>query len=431
MLLLERDGNECYNAAVLVGQKGLIGKYRKNHLPFLGIDRFIDTGKESFQVYETPIGNIGIHICYDCNFPESARIMALLGADIIALPTNWPQGRERIVNYVVNARAYENRVHFVAANRVGSERGTRFMGRSKMVSASGDTLAEASNDYLQRNVTFGSPNNSVIHFKDVILDAHEFFVLKLLVLHPASEDVCIEPVGHISGMQRIIVREPFKDIGRPGFWTRTFTGAWGVQVVRLIAYTLLTILIILLIVIPSALIGEKVQEIKRRRHVRNFKATTKLDLKEDDEFVFGRYVNTGLQELFVLQNLCKSRKSLLNAYRRYERMQKRLTERKDVPDEVRLAFRYDFYPGRVRYLGPYIEAGFIHVEDGKPTVDEHMSMTVEHFIRFLRNSQIIKDDTEADMTERYRLPAEVLEVVDEEEVDAEPSTEGDGLKPAP
>ena len=292
-------------------------------------------------------------------------------------------------------------------------------------------LAEASNDYLQRNVTFGSPNNSVIHFKDVILDAHEFFVLKLLVLHPASEDVCIEPVGHISGMQRIIVREPFKDIGRPGFWTRTFTGAWGVQVVRLIAYTLLTILIILLIVIPSALIGEKVQEIKRRRHVRNFKATTKLDLKEDDEFVFGRYVNTGLQELFVLQNLCKSRKSLLNAYRRYERMQKRLTERKDVPDEVRLAFRYDFYPGRVRYLGPYIEAGFIHVEDGKPTVDEHMSMTVEHFIRFLRNSQIIKDDTEADMTERYRLPAEVLEVVDEEEVDAEPSTEGDGLKPAP
>ena len=141
--LLERDGDRCFNAAVLVGPGGLVGKYRKNHLPFLGIDRFIDAGDEPFQVYNTPIGNIGIHICYDCNFPESARVMTLMGADILALPTNWPEGRGKVVKYVIHTRAYENKVHLVAVDRVGSERGARFIGCSTIIDAWGDTLAQA------------------------------------------------------------------------------------------------------------------------------------------------------------------------------------------------------------------------------------------------------------------------------------------------
>ncbi len=144
--LLEIDGDRCFNAAVLLGPQGLIGKYRKNHLPFLGIDRFIDPGDKPFQIYNTPIGNIGMHICYDCNFPESARVMALLGADILALPTNWPEGRGKVAKYVINTRAYENRVHLVAVDRVGVERGTRFIGLSKIVDAWGDTLAQGSAD---------------------------------------------------------------------------------------------------------------------------------------------------------------------------------------------------------------------------------------------------------------------------------------------
>jgi predicted amidohydrolase len=144
--LLEKDGNRCYNAAVLIGPQGLVGKYRKNHLPYLGIDRFIDAGDEPFQVHQTPIGNIGVHICFDCNFPESARIMTLRGADILVLPTNWPEGRDKVPGFLVPARAYENRVHFVAVDRVGNERGAAFIGRSKIVSAFGDTLAEASGD---------------------------------------------------------------------------------------------------------------------------------------------------------------------------------------------------------------------------------------------------------------------------------------------
>jgi len=172
--LLEIDTDRCYNAAVLVGPQGLVGKYRKNHLPFLGIDRFIDPGDKPFQVYNTPIGNIGIHICYDCNFPESARIMTLLGADILALPTNWPEGRGKIVQYVINTRAFENKVHLVAVDRVGRERGTRFMGHSKIVDAWGDTLAEAGSD--EEETIYAEVSLAEAREKRTILKPGEFEV---------------------------------------------------------------------------------------------------------------------------------------------------------------------------------------------------------------------------------------------------------------
>lgn len=146
MGMLERDREKCYNVAVLVGPEGLIGKYRKSHLPHLGIDRFLDRGDKPFPVYQTGAGNIGLFICYDCNFPESARVMALQGAEILVLPTNWPEGRGKVPRYVIITRAFENRVNLVACDRVGSERGVSFIGTSKIISASGDIIAQASTD---------------------------------------------------------------------------------------------------------------------------------------------------------------------------------------------------------------------------------------------------------------------------------------------
>ncbi|MDD5397510.1 MAG: carbon-nitrogen hydrolase family protein [Dehalococcoidia bacterium] len=170
--LLEKDGNRCFNAAVLIGPEGLIGKYRKNHLPFLGVDRFLDRGDRPFEVHKTPIGNFGIHICYDCNFPESARVMALLGADILVLPTNWPQGRGKVAKYVVNTRAYENKVHLVAVNRVGEERGTRFIGTSKIINAWGDTLAQAGVD--EEQILYAEVSLSEARQKHVVFKPGEF-----------------------------------------------------------------------------------------------------------------------------------------------------------------------------------------------------------------------------------------------------------------
>lgn len=143
---IEKDGAAFYNAAMLVGPNGVLGSYRKTHLPFLGVDRFLAPGDRPFDVFDLPFGKIGINICYDASFPEAARALKLLGAELIILPTNWPGGAWRTAEFIINARACENHLHFAAVNRVGVERGWQFIGRSKVVDCMGDTTVEASRE---------------------------------------------------------------------------------------------------------------------------------------------------------------------------------------------------------------------------------------------------------------------------------------------
>lgn len=140
--LLEKDGDDCYNASALVGPDGLIGKYRKLHLPYLGVDRFVRPGTLAPQVHETPLGRIGLSICYDLDFPEYPRVLALMGAQIIVTCTNWPADIEFVPDHVVQTRARENVVNHIAVNRAGVERGVTFIGRSKIVDQTGTTLVE-------------------------------------------------------------------------------------------------------------------------------------------------------------------------------------------------------------------------------------------------------------------------------------------------
>lgn len=144
--MLEADGDRIYNAAALVGAEGVIGSYRKIHLPFLGIDRFTTHGDRPFAVHEAGDLRLGLHICYDGAFPESARAMTLLGAELIVLPTNWPPGSESMAAHGINTRAMENAVYCAAVDRVGAERGFRFIGQSRICDPQGDTLAEAGED---------------------------------------------------------------------------------------------------------------------------------------------------------------------------------------------------------------------------------------------------------------------------------------------
>jgi predicted amidohydrolase len=139
--LLERDGDLLRNAAVLVGPDGLVGSYRKTHLPFLGVDRFVVPGDE-LRVFDTPLGRIGIEICYDLRFPEVTRTLALAGADIVAHPTNFPMPARPQTEIITLARANENRVYLLTANRVGKERWGEFCGRSQIVDPFGTRLAE-------------------------------------------------------------------------------------------------------------------------------------------------------------------------------------------------------------------------------------------------------------------------------------------------
>lgn len=141
--MLEADGERVFNAAVLVGERGVIGSYRKVHLPYLGVDMFTTYGDRPFAVHDAGGIRVGMNICYDAAFPEAARALALLGADLILLPTNWPPGAECVSQHAINSRAMENAVYYAAVNRVGSERGFEFIGGSSICDPSGGTVARS------------------------------------------------------------------------------------------------------------------------------------------------------------------------------------------------------------------------------------------------------------------------------------------------
>lgn len=140
--ITERAGENLFNSAVIVGPSGLIGRYRKMHL--WGDEAlYFAPGDLGFPVFDTPLGRIGCHICYDCWFPESFRLAALQGAEIMCVPTNWvpipgqDPSREAMANIIVMAAAHSNSVFVAAANRVGTERGQPFIGQSLVVSHTG------------------------------------------------------------------------------------------------------------------------------------------------------------------------------------------------------------------------------------------------------------------------------------------------------
>jgi 5-aminopentanamidase len=176
--LLEEDGGKYYNAAAFIGPSGLIGKYRKLHLPYLGIDRFLNHGDLPLQVYDTDIGKIGIGICYDAAFPEYPRALTLMGAEVIVIITNWTEGLDFVPEKEIPTRARENRVYFVVIDRVGEERGVKFLGRSGIYDCSGRIIVEGKPYEEELLYTDINPNLAREKLQTLSPGEFEFDILK-------------------------------------------------------------------------------------------------------------------------------------------------------------------------------------------------------------------------------------------------------------
>lgn len=140
---LDRSTREIYDSAVLISPNGrLIGVYRKVHL-WASEREYFRHGTE-FPVFETKFGKIGIGICYDIEFPEAARSLASAGADLLFFPSAQMTPMEKHVETYAMSRAAENCCFVAFSNRIGTERGTRFFGRSEIVSPQCKVLSKAS-----------------------------------------------------------------------------------------------------------------------------------------------------------------------------------------------------------------------------------------------------------------------------------------------
>jgi predicted amidohydrolase len=137
-----------YNTAVLLGPDGLIGKYRKTHLPTHSVfeeKRYFRLGYEA-PVFETEIGKMGLTVCYDMFFPEISRLLRLKGSKLIICISASPAVRSRFFEVFTAARALENTVFLAYVNLVGVENGLQFWGGSRIIAPDGSILAKAKYD---------------------------------------------------------------------------------------------------------------------------------------------------------------------------------------------------------------------------------------------------------------------------------------------
>ncbi len=179
---LAEDGQTRYNTAAVLDGDRIYGTYRKVHQP-LGEGMSYSAGS-GYGVFDTPIGRVGLQICYDKAFPEAARMMALDGAQIIASLSAWPAARTATAenlqddrwtyrfNLFDMARALDNQVFWIASNQSGTFGSLRYVGNAKVVDPGGNILATTLLDSgmavaeVDLDTTFRTMRAGMFHLRD-------------------------------------------------------------------------------------------------------------------------------------------------------------------------------------------------------------------------------------------------------------------------
>lgn len=177
-----------YNAAVCVSGDGVLGHHRKVHHPLSESASYV--AGDGFRSFDTPVGRLGMMICYDKAFPEAARALALDGAEIIACLSAWPASRTdraprleddrwtRRFDLFDQARALENQVVWVSANQSGTFGTLRFVGRAKIVGPGGEVLASTGTSTglavadVDVEASLGEARRVMCHLRDRRPDAY-------------------------------------------------------------------------------------------------------------------------------------------------------------------------------------------------------------------------------------------------------------------
>ncbi len=178
----ETDGGTRYNAAVCVHDGRVLGRHRKLHQP-LGESASYKAGAD-LAAFDTPVGRLGMLICYDKAFPEAARALAVDGATIVAALSAWPASRTNPspnlrddrwtarFDLFDQTRALENQVVWASSNQAGSFGSLRFVGRAKVCGPGGEVLAETGTGpgmafaTVDPDELLGGARRSMFHLRD-------------------------------------------------------------------------------------------------------------------------------------------------------------------------------------------------------------------------------------------------------------------------
>jgi predicted amidohydrolase len=171
-----RIPGDIYDSALLVGPRGLIGTYRKIHVAAFPHDKglsmercFYSPGRE-LPTFDTEIGKLGIHICFDMHFPEVPRVQALKGADILINVSAGADGFQEYWDHFSYIRAVENASWYLVCSVVGEQRGDRIFGGSRILDPTGTLVAAATHN--EEDILIGDVD--LLVSRNVRTQAHTF-----------------------------------------------------------------------------------------------------------------------------------------------------------------------------------------------------------------------------------------------------------------
>lgn len=231
-------------------------------------------------------------------------------------------------------------------------------------------ILAASNNYLGTRIRIDMKSPQLVTFSPVIVEAKEFFVVKLLALHTKGIVPVVEPVGKVAGVTtKIEVTEPFREEQNETFLQRTFQGSVWVQVARGVAYFLASLVVIVSTVFIVVTWDERSSKNNRKRIVEEFRSTNKSNIEPALIKVFEKYIESGDFYLYQIQKLVGSNSTL-----------KKYSETPSIGVSKRMAHERDFLNQMVTELA---DLGLIQTTGNQMAFNPSARKILREFFKFV------------------------------------------------
>jgi len=271
------------------------------------------------------------------------------------------------------------------------------------------TVLAANSDYIRNNLSPKVDGNDVILFSDIIIEANQFFVIKLLLLHKQDGDppTIEKTVGTIAGLKSITILETPGEKPKKSIWAEAFSGSILIQVIRCGSYFLGMIIIMVCTVAPPVIISDALSKNRRKSTIADYKLVTDIDLSEKDDFLFDKYIEHGSTYILRVERLFRS-SSLLNYVCSLLKDESEELEPVAMFEESIREIKFtdasiiysDKVVARLLLKKGYITKG----SEDKYEVDDHAKQVLEDFSNYLRKRKLII------LSDRYNhSSAEIIE----------------------
>ncbi len=244
-------------------------------------------------------------------------------------------------------------------------------------------IIDASNAYLKENIKISQVDSiGEFTFSNVIIDKHQSFNVKLLLLHKSDQIPLIHPIGKIAGIERIIVRNEISEI-KISFWRRLIQGSIGIHVSRFFFYLLAILAFVMVFILPPSLLADSIATKKRKKLVLKYKTGKKIASSISTDFIFDSYINRSDDYLIEIQQHLRDKNKLKGDL---EDLIKEQEKRSSQSKELAIPMHNlgpDFSPVN-RIVHTLYYEDLIKLENGQLLVDSNFETELNEFVSFLK-----------------------------------------------